>query len=214
MRSSPVSCRLKVGPALSWKLGTMTSVGYLWLSYCTVRCSLSSMELGMSWKSSPGLLRTFLCSCLRVSFMLLQQHLHQQHPDWCRVALGGLHDVLAHFPWGRDTASLLLVTGSILSISFQWHLENLWALRDLDSIFSRGWLGWCLREKRAQKTLHLVHALQLWASYWSMEGKHVFANASFSSLRGWDLQFSGWRLIWKMGLEDKCYFKVIMKRIF
>lgn len=47
-----------------------------------------------------------------------------------------------------------------------------------------------------------------------MEGKHVFANASFSSLRGWDLQFSGWRLIWKMGVEDKCYFKVIMKRIF
>lgn len=103
---------------------------------------VSSMELGMSWKSSPGLLRT-----TRV-----------------RVVLGGMCDVLAHFPWDGDTPSLLLAvlfTGCILSILFQWHLENLWALRDLESIFSRGWLGSCLREKGAQKTLHHLHALQL-----------------------------------------------------
>lgn len=121
--------------------------------------------------------------------------------------------MLAHFPWDREAPSLLLavlVTGCILSISFHWHLENLWALRDLESIFNRGWLGWCLREKGAQKTLHHLHALQLWVSYWSMEEEHVFANASFSSFRGWNLQFSVWKLIWKMGVEHKCYFKIMM----
>lgn len=156
-----------------------------------VRCSLSSRELGMSWKSSPGLLRTASV----------------------RVVLGGPCDVLAHFPWDGDTPSLqlaVLFTGCILSILFQWHLENLWALRDLGSIFSRGWLGWCLREKGAQKTLHHLHALQLWVSYWSMEGEHVFANSLFSSLRGWNLQFSGWGLIWKIGVEHKCYFKIML----
>lgn len=39
----------------------------------------------------------------------------------------------------------------------------------------------------------------------------MLANASFSSLRGWNLQFSDWRLIWKMGVEHKCYFKMMMK---
>lgn len=43
----------------------------------------------------------------------------------------------------------------------------------LGSIFNRGWLGWCLREKRAQKTLHHLHALQLWVSYWGMEGERA-----------------------------------------
>lgn len=38
----------------------------------------------------------------------------------------------------------------------------------------------------------------------------MLENASLSSLRGWNLQFSGWRLIWKMGVEHKCFFKMMM----
>lgn len=113
-----------------------------------VRCSLSSMELGMSLKSSPGLLRTFLCSFLRVSSVLLQQHLYQQHPGWCQGNSGKTIWCAGTLPMGyRNTFTALLFpvlfTGSILSISFQRHLEILWAL--IEDV----WAGvWGRREHR------------------------------------------------------------------
>lgn len=83
----------------------------------------------------------------------------------------------------------------------------IWAVTDIGSIFNRGWLRWGLREKRVQKTLHHLQTLQLrvlsehgWREW---GGEHVLANASVSS-RGWNLPFSGWRLIWQIKMEHKC----------
>lgn len=178
-RQDPPQCNATSKLALLWARGWTK-----WPPQATCNVNYSIILQSQVWpqwhgaqhelKITPWILRTYLCSCLRVSSVLLQQHLYQC-PNWFQGSSGKTVWFAGTLLMGyRYTFTILLLavlfTGFTLSISFQWYLENLWAVIDVGSIFSRGWLKWGLREKQVQKTLHHLHTLQLRVSYWSMEG--------------------------------------------